>query len=100
MSDKSGAYDDLAGIAMQLAAGAWLLDARDSPWSTCLADEPFAHTDASLRRGLARFFANAPGRSIFRQLFLIAHSNDAIDMLPHRIEIVVSKDGERRIVQR
>lgn len=98
MSDSSGGYDDLAGVALQLSAGAWLLAKRQSPWSVALLDEPTSAMDPAVRRGLVRYLAGVSARGVFRQLVIVSHSSDFVDALPNRIEIVRDARGERRIV--
>lgn len=98
LSDSSGAYDDLAGIAWQLSAGAWLLGHRGSPWGTCMLDEPTGQLDQALRRGLVRYLSRVTAQGgAYRQLLVISHSSDTVDALPHRIEIACGADGARRI---
>lgn len=98
MSDSSGGYDDLAGVALQLSAGAWLLAKRQSPWCTMILDEVTAACDGAVRRGLLRYLAGVAARGQVRQLLLVSHSSDFVDALPNRIEIVRDARGERRIV--
>lgn len=99
-SQRSGGKDDLAGITMQLSAGSWLLGARHSPWSTAMIDEPYGALDKQARRALAtQLVKMIGGGKSFRQLLCISHSSDTTDMFPAKIEIVVAKDGSRRIVQ-
>ena len=97
LSDRSGAADDFAGIALQLAAGSWLLSARSSSWATAMIDEPFSQMDKTIRRAAARQLIALLGSSAFRQIFVISHSSDTLDMYPARLNIVVARDGTRRI---
>lgn len=99
LSNRSGAADDLAGVALQLAAGAWLLHARSSPWACAMLDEPLAACDRTNRRALAGQLIRLLGAGTWRQAFVISHSPDIIDLYPGRIEVVVARDGSRRIVQ-
>ncbi len=99
LSDRSGALNDLGGISMQLAAGAWLLGARHSPWTTALMDEPFAQCDAFNRRALASQLLKLLNRGVFRQALVISHSPETIDVWPHKITIIAHADGRRSIEQ-
>ena len=98
LSDSSGGYDDLAGISLQLSAGAWLLAKRSSPWSSAILDEPTSAMDAAIRRGLVRYLATVANRGKFRQLLVVSHSSDFVDALPNRIEIIRNARGDRQIV--
>ncbi len=95
LSDRSGAAEDLAGIAVQLAARDWLLADRGSDWRPVVIDEPFAHTDRSMRRALASHLLQLLGSE---QAFIIAHSPDVLGSLPGIIEIVRGKDSTVRVV--
>lgn len=98
LSDRSGAFDDLGGIVMQLSAGAWLLDSRDSSWSTAMIDEPFGACDQKNRMGLAVQLLKLIGSGRrWRQALIVSHTPDTCAMYPGAIEIVVSEDGTRRI---
>lgn len=97
LTDSSGGYDDLVGIALQLSAGAWLLEQRRSPWSTCVLDEPTAALDSVLRSGLVRYLSTVTRRGVYRQMLLVSHSADFVDALPGRILITRQRDGERQI---
>lgn len=99
VSDRSGAADDLAGAMLQLSAGAWLLHARSSPWATAMLDEPLAACDEANRRALAMQLIRLLNTGTWRQSLVISHSRDIVDLYPGRIEVVVARDGSRRIVQ-
>lgn len=93
LSDRSGAAEDLAGAAVQLAASRWLRDDRGTAWSTALLDEPFGALDAAHRKGLASHLAAMlSGRYGFEQALVVAHHSSVLDALPGRIEIV--RDGK------
>lgn len=96
-NQSSGAADDFAGIAMQLAAGSWLLGARESPWATAMVDEPFSQMDRSLRKAAAKQMLNLLGSSAFRQVLVISHSQETVEVYPGRIRILVLRDGTRQI---
>lgn len=97
LSASSGGADDLAGIVMQIAAGSWLLTARESPWACALIDEPFSQMDETVRRAAAKQLIKLLGTSAFRQVLVISHAADTVSMYPGRINIIVAKDGSRRI---
>lgn len=94
VSPRSGGADDVAGVGLQLAAGAWLLRSRESSFSTALLDEPFAAVDKAWRHGLARALARS---SWYRQMLVISHDPAASSMFPGRIDVVVRRDGSRMI---
>lgn len=98
-SDRSGAADDIAGVALQLAAGSWILSSRESPWHTAILDEPLASCDRTNRRALARQLVRLLDGGTWRQALVISHSSETVEMFPARIEVVVGRDGSRRIVQ-
>lgn len=93
----SDGLDDLAGVAWQHAAAGWLLRARQSPWSTCILDEPTAHLDHPSRQGLVRYLGSAMRRGIVRQTILISHSQETTESLGKKIVITCAANGERRI---
>ncbi len=93
LSDRSGAAEDLAGVAVQLSASRWLRDQRGTTWSTAEIDEPFGALDVAHRKGLGRHLAAMlTGIYGFDQAFVVSHSPDATHALPGRIEIV--SDGQ------
>ena len=94
LSDRSGAAEDIAGIALQLSAAAWLRAERSAAWSVCCIDEPLAACDAPNRRALAKVLATMLGSSYgFEQSFIVSHSSDTVDMMPNRVEIIASNGG-------
>jgi DNA repair exonuclease SbcCD ATPase subunit len=96
LSDRSGAAEDLAGAAIQLAASAWLRAERESAWSTALIDEPFGQLDAANRRALSGHLAALLGsRYGFSQSLVIAHHSSVLEALPGRIEIVAGPGGSK-----
>lgn len=97
LTNRSGAADDFAGIALQLSAGSWLLRARNSPWATAMIDEPFSQMDRPVRLAAAKQLITLLGTSAFRQVFVISHSSDTVSMYPARLNIIVARDGSRRI---
>lgn len=98
-SNRSGGADDLAGIAFQLAAAAWLRKSRSSAWSVAVLDEPFGSLDPANRRALSAFVATALKRLGFEQSFVIAHSESEQEALSRRIEITASgADSSVRVI--
>ncbi len=89
LSDRSGAAEDLAGIALQLGAAAWLREEHAIPWSVAVIDEPFGALDERNRRQFSAHLASMlASRYGIEQAFVIAHSSDVVDALPNRIQIV------------
>lgn len=96
-SDRSGAADDLAGIAFQLAGGAWLRRDRACRWGTVVLDEPFAALDRANRRSLSAMLGRLVGSNgLCEQMFVISHTPDA-GAFAGRIEVLVRADGSRAI---
>lgn len=91
-SAQSGGARDLAGIFVQLAAAAWLVEDRESRWGTALLDEPLAALDAHHRRAIAAHLPALLRESGVGQAFVIGHDRAALDALPGRI-LVESRDG-------
>jgi len=87
LSDRSGAAEDLAGLAFQLAAARWLRSRRGSPWSVVVLDEPFGALDEHNRRALASSLTGLLGDG-FEQAFVVAHDRSTLDALPNRIRVV------------
>lgn len=95
---SDGGATDLGGLAMQLAAGSWLASRRGSPFSVAYLDEPLAAVDAANRGAITRSLVGMlTGRYGLEQSFVVAHSPDALDACPGRIEVVVGRDGRRSI---
>lgn len=93
-SSRSGAADDLAGLAVQLSAAAWLRGRRGSAWSTVLVDEPFGALDAANRRALSEHLhALLRGRYAFEQAFLVAHDRAIMDAMPRKVIVCGQRDG-------
>lgn len=98
LSDRSAAAEDLAGAAMQLSAAAWLRRDRGSQWAAAFLDEAFAHCDRSNRRALAQHLAAMLSSEYgYEQAFVISHTPDTSEVFPGRIEILVGRDGSRRV---
>jgi DNA repair exonuclease SbcCD ATPase subunit len=90
LSTVSGAAEDLAGIAIQLAAARWRRLARGSQWSVVALDEPFGACDAYNRKALAQTLSVLAGDG-FEQAFVVAHSDDVLEAVPNRL--VITADG-------
>ena len=94
LSDRSGAAEDLAGGAFQLAASAWLRHNRLTPWGVALIDEPFGALDSANRRAFAQHLTTMlRGEYGFSQAFVVAHHTSIMDALPRRIEITGTANG-------
>lgn len=94
ISDTSGAAEDLAGAALQLAAAAWLRRERGAALCTAFLDEPFGALDEANRRAFAsHLVALLRGSSGFEQAFIVAHHPDVLDGLPGRILVNRGVDG-------
>lgn len=88
LSDVSGAAEDLAGVVLQLSAGAWLRNRRNTAWSVACIDEAFGALDGANCRALATHLVSLlRGRYGFEQSFLVAHTRGVTDSMPGRIVI-------------
>ncbi len=96
LSDRSGAAEDLAGIALQLAASAWLRARRGAAWAMVAIDEPFGALDVANGRALAVHLAGMLTSGAFRQGFVIAHTPAAMDALPSRLQVTGTGGREGR----
>lgn len=96
LSNVSGAAEDLAGVAFQLAAAEWLRKERGAEWSMVEIDEPFGSLDGSTRRALATALVTMlRGRYGFEQALVVSHSQDVNDMMPKRVRILAGQAGSR-----
>jgi DNA repair exonuclease SbcCD ATPase subunit len=87
-SDRSGAADDIGGLAFQLAASAWLRAKRSAPWAVVCIDEPFGQLDRANTRNLSTHLHSMIRNSFaFEQGFLVAHDASVMEALPGRIQI-------------
>lgn len=94
LSDTSGAARDLGGLAMQLAAGAWLRARRGSPWAVACLDEPFGQLDGHNKQALAAHLAGMLTTAFgLEQAFVVAHDPALLDGLPGRIKVVAGETG-------
>jgi DNA repair exonuclease SbcCD ATPase subunit len=87
LSARSGAAEDLAGLALSLSAGAWLRGERGSPWSATFLDEPGAQLDRRHRRAMSQHLPRILAAASIEQSFVISHSPDSVASLPGRIEV-------------
>lgn len=93
-NDRSGAADDIAGLAFQLSASAWLRRERMAAWSVACIDEPFGQLDRANARALsAHLHAMIRGSFAFRQGFIVAHDQSIMEALPARVQIKGSEQG-------
>jgi recombinational DNA repair ATPase RecF len=97
LSARSGAADDLAGLALQLTAASWLRSSRGSPWSVLVLDEPLASLDAYNRKMLVASLAKLIGDG-FDQAFVVSHDRMVQDALPMRVEIVAEGKWSKVVV--
>ncbi len=96
LSARSGAAEDLAGIAIQLAASCWLRNERSASWSVCMLDEPSAQLDRAHRRAITAALPRMLQRAGFQQAFIISHSPDMAECLPAHI-IVLSNGTHAKL---
>lgn len=92
LSDRSGAADDIGGMAFQLSASDWLRSERDTRWGLACIDEPFGQLDSKNKSQLAKHLVSMLGGS-FSQSMIITHDSAVADMLPGRI--IVRADDQR-----
>lgn len=89
LSDRSGAAEDLAGCAIQMAAAQFLREQRGSAWATLCIDEPFGALDSQNRKDLSRHLVGmVRGGLGFEQAFIVAHDRALMDALPARVEVL------------
>jgi DNA repair exonuclease SbcCD ATPase subunit len=93
-NDRSGAADDIAGLAFQLAASFWLRAKRSAPWAVACIDEPFGQLDRANSRALsAHMHTLIRGSYAFEQGFLVAHDASIMESLPARVQIRGTDQG-------
>lgn len=94
LSDRSGAAEDLAGLAISLASASMLRRDRGSSWGLLCLDEPFGALDRAHRRALSRGLVQMlAGR--WEQALIIAHDEATLDAMPGRILITAGDGGSR-----
>jgi len=87
LTRRSGAAEDLGGIALRLAASEWLRRDRASAWASASLDEPFSQADAANRRALGAKLWPMLRAAGFAQAFISSHTHDVLNALPARIDI-------------
>jgi DNA repair exonuclease SbcCD ATPase subunit len=93
LSDTSGAAEDIAGVAIQLAVSKWIRARRGSAWSVVVIDEPFGALDECLRGALSKHLATMLRSSFgFEQAFVISHDTQTSGAMPNRIQITGHDD--------
>jgi DNA repair exonuclease SbcCD ATPase subunit len=94
LSNRSGAAEDLAGLALSLAVGSLVRARKGSTWPLVMVDEPFSALDEAnsenLAKQLGRLLGGADG---FRQSLIVAHSRRVTDSLPNQVVIHASAHG-------
>jgi hypothetical protein len=94
LSNESGAAEDLAGIAMGIAASNWLRAHRGVRWAAVFIDEPFGKLDPHNRQALGAHIASMLSRS-FSQALVVAHELATLLAMPGRILIKGGPNGSR-----
>lgn len=92
LSNRSGAAEDLAGIAVGLAASVWLRNKRSASWGSVCIDEPFGALDQHNKRALSVHVSTLLKQS-FSSAFIVAHDREILDALPQRVTIVGTDKG-------
>lgn len=90
-SHRSGAADDLSGLAVQLAAVAYLRASRGSDFGTVFVDEPLAHMDAANARAFSLRLQVALTDLGFEQALVVAHAPGLMAGFPAKV--MVRSDG-------
>lgn len=91
---RSGAADDLAGIALGIAASLWLRAQRGSRWATVFIDEPFGALDSHNRQALGAHITQML-KSSYASAFVVAHEKSVLEAMPDRLNIFAGSDGSR-----
>jgi hypothetical protein len=97
LSARSGAAEDLAGLALSLSAGRFLHGERGSSWSSVFVDEATAHLDKAHRRAFAQHLPALLAATGVEQAFVISHSPESVASLPGRIVVTRGADGRSRV---
>jgi DNA repair exonuclease SbcCD ATPase subunit len=96
VSPLSGGAEDLAGLAVRLAANAWLRAMRGSAWRVACIDEPFGALDAFNRHAVTRHLvAMLADEYGVEQSFVTAHDSALLASFPRRIKITAGANGSR-----
>lgn len=93
-SNRSGAAEDLAGIALGIAASQWLRATRGSRWDTVFIDEPFGALDEHNRAALSSHIVSML-RTAFSSAYVVAHERAILSAMPARITIIGSANGSQ-----
>lgn len=94
-TDTSGGADNLAGCAVQMAAGAYLRQKGGCGLGTICIDEPFGALDEHNRAALSGTIATMLGRMALEQGFIISHTTDTADATPGRITVMASGEHSK-----
>lgn len=93
-SSRSGAADDIAGLAFQLAASTWLRSRRGTQWSVVCVDEAFAACDkANTRAVTTHLHRMLTGTYGFEQGFVVSHDAESMDAMPEKLVIRGTENG-------
>jgi DNA repair exonuclease SbcCD ATPase subunit len=92
LSDRSGAAEDLAGIAVMLAASELIRSLKESCFGVACLDEPFGALDKANRKAFAHGLVTML-RDGWEQVFVVAHDDALMDAMPGRIVIEASDEG-------
>ena len=92
LSDRSGAAEDLAGIAVMLAASEMIRTSKESCFGVACLDEPFGALDKANRKAFAHGLVTML-RDGWEQVFVVAHDDALMDAMPGRIVIEASDEG-------
>lgn len=95
LSNVSGAAEDVAGVAIQLSAAAWLREQRGTRWAAVCIDEPFGSLDSTHRRALAVHLATMIKGQGFEQAFIVSHNRDVNDALPALVQVTGDDEGSK-----
>lgn len=97
LSNRSGAAEDLAGLALQLGASELVRRARGSRWDTVFVDEPFGALDEAHVSSVGTHFARAlRGPHGFERAIVVAHHRGIVTGFPGLI--VVEADERESFV--
>lgn len=92
ISNRSGAADDIAGLAFQLGATTWKRAARGVLWSSVMIDEPFGACDPANARAMGTHLHTMIRHDNgFEQGFVVAHDARIMEAMPARV--VIRSDG-------
>jgi DNA repair exonuclease SbcCD ATPase subunit len=95
LSNQSGSAEDLAGIAMNLAAADWFRRDRQAAWSTVILDEPLSACDAENAAAVAGHLPGLLRHFGFTQAFVCSHSPSHMASMPKLIEIEAGHESSR-----